>query len=101
MLGNLENILDRLDEIFFRQSSHGHLRFSILGDKKNRRDAADVEHRGKFLLLLRVDLVDVDFSFVLLCQILQDRCDDLTGIAPVRIKIDDAGLLSGKTPLLI
>ncbi len=101
MLGNLENILDRLDEIFFGQSSHGHLRFSILGDKKNRRDAADVEHRGKFLLLLRVDLVDVDFSFVLLCQILQDGCDDLTGIAPVRVKIDDAGLVSGKTPLLI
>ena len=53
------------------------------------------------MLLLRVDLVDVDFSFVLLCQILQDGCDDLTGIAPVRVKIDDAGLVSGKTPLLI
>ena len=59
------------------------------GDEKQRRDRADAERGGEFLLLFGIHLVDVNAVAVLGSQLFQNRGECLAGAAPRCVEVDE------------
>lgn len=61
----------------------------LVGMKKQRRDRADAERGGEFLLLFGIHLVDVNAVAVLGSQLFQNRGECLAGAAPRCVEVDE------------